>query len=162
MYIYDGDIIVYENHLEVFILPRAEREIDINASVSKVFDILDDAKSAVKWNLAVNEVAEFEPGKYSVKSNVGDFISIRTETLENEKISMKIEEGIFNAMGYILSPKGDLTNVLIWGEFDDEKKEKILVKAAELLLKSLKSYVEYLEEGGDPDEYDKKKILVSR
>jgi len=30
-----------------------------------------------------------------------------------------------------------------------------------MFLESLKKYVEYLEEGGNPDEYDKKKMLVS-
>ena len=142
-------------------MPRAERNTDINAPVSKVFDILNDTTLHIKWNLAVNEVTEIEPNRFSIKSNVGDFISTRTETLENKKISLKIEEGIFHSMGYILTPKDDITNVICCGEFVDKKKEKILIKAAEVLLKSLKNYVEYIEEGGDPDSFDKKQIMVS-
>lgn len=154
-------IFIYENHLEVFILPRAERNVDITAPLSKVFDILNDIKNANIWNLAMIEINELEPGKFSVKSNLGDFTLIRTETVENVRISSEIEGGIFNTMGYVLESKDDLTNVICWGEFDDEKNEKILVKAAKVLLKSLKIYVEYIEEGGDPDSFDKKRIMVS-
>ena len=142
-------------------MPRVERDIDINASVSNVFEILSDTKSSVEWNLAVNEIEELGLDKYSVKSNVGDFYYTRTELVENEKISGKIEKGIFDAMGYILAPKGDLTNVTMWGEFEDEKNEKILEKAGELVLKSLKTYIEYIEEGGDPNSYNKKQITVA-
>lgn len=53
-----------------------------------------------------------------------------------------------------------MVNVTIWGEFDDKKNEKILVKAAELLLKGLKNFAEFLEEGGKVDDFDKKQITV--
>lgn len=142
-------------------MPRVERDIDINASVSNVFEILSDTKSGVIWNLAVNEIEELGLNKFYVKSNVGDFFYTRTELVENEKISAKIENGIFDAMGYILTPKGDSTNVTIWGEFEEAKQEKILIKAGKLVLKSLKTYVEYIEEGGDLDSYNKKQITVA-
>ena len=64
-------------------------------------------------------------------------------------------------MGYLLSPKGDITEALLWGEFDDEKNEKILVKAGEVLLECLKNFAEYLEDGGNPDEFDKKQIIIA-
>lgn len=146
---------------KVFILPKIERNLNINASISNVFEILSDTKSSVEWNLAVNEIEELGLDKFYVKSNVGDFFYTRTELIENEKISAKIEKGIFDAMGYILAPKGDSTNVTIWGEFEEVKQEKILIKAGELVLKSLKSYLEYIEEGGYPDSYNKKQITVA-
>jgi hypothetical protein len=74
---------------------------------------------------------------------------------------MRIEGGIFTSMGYILKPKGDLVNATLWGEFDDENNEKLLVTAGELLLKCLKNFSEFLEEGGDPDDFDKKQIIVA-
>ena len=64
-------------------------------------------------------------------------------------------------MGYILNSKGKLTEVTLWGEFEDAKNEKVLVKAGELLLEGLKNFSEFLEEGGDPDEFDKKQISVA-
>ena len=142
-------------------MARVEREIEINAPQKSIFDILDDTKIAARWNLPVNEITEISEGKYAVKSTIGDFTSIRTETVESEKLSMRIEGGIFNSMGYILSPKGDMVEVKLWGEFDDEKNEKILVKAGELLLKCVKNYAEFLEEGGNPDDFDKKQITVT-
>ncbi|MHA1986467.1 MAG: SRPBCC family protein [Promethearchaeota archaeon] len=142
-------------------MARVEREIEISAPQKRIFDILDDPLLAPKWNLPVNEMTEISEGRYAVKSTIGDFTSIRTETIEPEKLSMRIEGGIFNSMGYILSPKGDIVEVKLWGEFEDEKNEKILLRAGETLLKCLKNFSEFLEEGGDPEEFDKKQITVA-
>ena len=142
-------------------LARVEIENEINASQKRIFDILDDTSNSAKWSLPVDEITEISKDTYSVKSTVGDFNLIRTETEEPEKVSMRIEGGIFNSMGYILSPKGDMVEVKLWGEFDDEKNEKILTTAGEMLLKGLKSYAEFLEEGGNPDDFDKKQITVA-
>jgi len=104
----------------------------------------------------VKEVEVIEPKKKGfVKTTVGDFTSIRTETVENEKISLDIEGGVFDKMGYIIAPKGDGTEATIWAEFEDASKEKILLKAGEILLGCLKKYAEYIEGGGNPDEYKK-------
>ena len=74
---------------------------------------------------------------------------------------MRIEGGIFTSMGYILSPKGDMVEVKLWGEFEDEKNEKMLVRAGETLLKCLKNFSEFIEEGGDLEDFDKKQITVA-
>ena len=142
-------------------LARVEIVSEINASQKRIFDILDDTSNSAKWTLPVDEITEISKDTYSVKSTVGDFNLIRTETEELEKLSMRIEGGIFNSMGYILSPKGDMVDVKLWGEFDDEKNEKILMTAGEMLLKGLKHYAEFLEEGGNPDDFDKKQITVT-
>jgi hypothetical protein len=142
-------------------LARVEREIEINAPQKSIFDILDDNTIAARWNLPVNEITEISEGKYAVKSTIGDFTSIRTETIESERLSMRIEGGIFTSMGYILSSKGDMVEVKLWGEFEDEKNEKILVRAGETLLKCLKNFSEFIEEGGDPEDFNKKQITVA-
>ena len=142
-------------------MPQVERNIEIKSLQSRVFKILDDTLASPIWNLAVQQIEKIDEGQYAVQSTVGDFTTIRTETVMDERISLKIEGGIFNDMGYILEPKGEVVEVTIWGEFDDEKNEKMLVKAGELLLESLKRYAEFLEEGGNTDDYDKKKITVS-
>ena len=90
-----------------------------------------------------------------MKTTVGDFTSTRSETVENEKISYIIEGGVFNKMGYSVTPKGDGTEATLWAEFEDESQEKILLKAGEILLDCLKKYADYLEGGGNPDEYKK-------
>jgi len=142
-------------------MPRVERNIEIKASQSQIFKILDDTPTSLIWNLTVKEVEKIDEGQFAIKSTVGDFTSIRTETVIDESISVKIEGGIFTDMGYILRPMGEVVDVSIWGEFDDEKNEKVLIKAGELLLESLKKYSEFLEAGKNPDNYDKKQITVS-
>ncbi len=142
-------------------MARVERNIEICAPQEKIFEILDDTLATPKWNITANEITEISKDKYSVKSTVGDFDMIRTETKKPDKLSMNIEGGIFNSMGYILSPKGDMVDVKIWGEFDDEKNEKILGNAGEILIKCLKNYAEFIEDGGNPDDFDKKQITVT-
>ena len=136
---------------------RIERKVEINTPQKKVFAILDEAEKFPIWNITVNEVEIIEPKKKGfVKTTVGNFTSTRTETVENERIFYTIDSGVFNKMGYLLAPKGDGTEVTLWAEFDDEGQEKILLKAGEVLLNSLKKYAEYLEGGGNPAEYKKK------
>jgi len=142
-------------------MPRVERNIEIKALQSNIFKILDDTSISPTWNLAVIAVEKIAEEEFQIQSTVGDFTAKRTETIENESISIKIIGGIFNNMGYVLKSKGEVVEATIWGEFDDEKNEKVLAKAGEMLLESLKRYAEFLEQGGNPDEYDKKQITVS-
>jgi hypothetical protein len=74
---------------------------------------------------------------------------------------MNVDGGPWSAMGDKLKKKGNATNATLWADFENEKQEKMLVKAGELLLKSLKNFVEFVEYGGSPDDYDKKSVLVS-
>jgi len=138
-------------------LIRIERKIEIKTSPKKIYDILNNDDLETVWNIIVNESTTIAPDKYSIKSTVGDFISTVTERLENEKISYSMEGSAFSKMGYIMLPKGDGSEVMIWAEIEDEKQEKMLVKAAEILLEGLKKFADFMEEGGNPDEFDKKK-----
>ncbi len=142
-------------------MPRVEIEDDVNASAKTIYDILINDEFEAKWNLTVNELKSIGPNKWEVKSTLGDLISTRVEEVENEKISFDIDGSIFTKMGYTLKPKGDLCNVMLWGEFEDEKNNKILTSAGGLLLDSLKRFAEFMEEGGDPENFDKKALTVT-
>lgn len=137
-------------------MPRIERKVDVKASQKRIFEILDDEAQLPKWNIVVNEITQIEPGKWDAKTTVGPTIATRTETVPNEKISSKQEGGPITALGYILKPKGDVVEATIWAEFEDASQESILGMAGEVFLNSLKKYAEYLEAGGNPDEYKKK------
>lgn len=138
-------------------LAKFERKVEINASPNKIYNILNDETLEEKWNITVKKLTTIEPDKYSVKTTVGDIISTVTERVENERISMDIEGGPFSKMGYVLTPKGDSTEVMGWAEFEDPNQESILGMAGDMLLESLKKYVDHLESGGSPAEYNKKK-----
>ena len=135
---------------------RIERKIEIKSSQKKVFAILDEPEKFPIWNITVNAVDIIEPKKKGfVKTTVGNFTSTRSKTVENKSISYDIDGGVFNKMGYTLIAKGGGTEVTLWAEFDDASQEKILLKAGEVLLNSLKKYAEYIEGGGNPAEYKK-------
>ena len=73
----------------------------------------------------------------------------------------KAEAEHFTSYGYVLKAKGDLTEVSAWIDYNIVKHEEILERGILFILNDLKKFAEYLEDGGDPDEHDKKKILVS-
>lgn len=56
--------------------------------------------------------------------------------------------------------KGDMTELSYWVDYKIVEHEKILKRTHKIILNGLKNFVEYLEDGGDPDEYDAKQILV--
>jgi hypothetical protein len=138
-------------------MPRAERKLEINAPPERIYGILEDSLSYPIWNIVVNEIKEIGPDKYFSKTNIGDIISTITERVPDKKISSTQEGSPMTAYGNVLEPKGDITSVTLWAEFEKEENEKMLVRAGEIYLESLKRYAEYLEEGGDPSKYDKKK-----
>jgi len=142
-------------------MPRVEIKSDMNASAKTIYDILMNDELEAKWNLTVNENISIGPDKWEVKSTIGDLTSTRIEAKENERITFDIEGSIFNRLGYILKSKGDTTKAVCWGEFDDEKNKRILESAGGMLLEGLKRFAEFIEEGGDPDRFDKKELTVT-
>ncbi len=137
-------------------MPKFNIKMEIAAPPVRVYNILNDDSLETVWNLTVNESKKIGEDKYAIKSTIGDITSIITERVENQKISFKIEGGPFNSMGYILTPKGKGAEITGWAEFEDPNQEKMLRKAGEILLNSLKKFAEYLETGGSPETYNKK------
>jgi hypothetical protein len=137
-------------------LPRVEKKVDIAASQDLIFKIIDDDDNYAKWNIVVNDVTKLGEGNYFFKTNVGDITSTRLETNPPKSLSATQEGSPMTSLGYVLEPKGDIVEATIWSEFDDASQEPILGIAGEMLLKSLKKYAEYLESGGNPDEFNKK------
>jgi hypothetical protein len=137
-------------------MPELESKIEINASPEVIFKVLDDFNSAKIWNIVITESEELEPNKkYFYKTNVGDMTTTRTETIENEKIVMLQDGSPIQQMAYIVKPKGAGTEVTLWGIFELEEQRSVMIMAGELLLKSLKTYMNYLMAGGNPKEYKK-------
>ena len=137
-------------------MPRVERSVDISAPQEKIFKIIDEDNDYARWNIVVNEVTELGPGNYFFKTNVGDVTSTHIETKPPESLYATQEGSPMTSLGYVLKPKRDVVEATIWSEFDDANQEPVLGIAAEMLLKSLKKYVEYLESGGNLEEFNKK------
>ncbi len=141
---------------------RLEKKIEINQTPENLYKIVADGQIATRWNPTLNEVVEKEEGqKFLLKSSVGDILIVDTESVENEHITWHMENSDVDSIGYIVEPKGDMTEVTIWTEFENKKLRKGYEKVADLVLKGLKNYVDFIEEGGDPEDFDKKQLMVS-
>ncbi len=140
-------------------MPKVESKIEINTPSKKIWEVLRNSEFSPKWNLTIKEVTELGSDKYSVKSTTGDYIATITDRIENKRVSVEVENPDFNGYGYILKEKGDTTELSYWVDYKSVKHEKILKRTHKILLNGLKNFVEYLKDGGDPDEYEAKQIL---
>jgi len=141
---------------------RMEKKIEIKSSPKRIYDILIDAEIITKWNLGVDEITEKEDGKeFHLKSSIGDILIVDWEQVENERATWYIKNGTMNSMGYILEPKGDIVETTLWADLDDSKSTEGYDKVGELTLRALKNFVEFLEDGGNPEDFDKKQLMVS-
>ena len=143
-------------------MPRADIKKEINAPVEKVYEILNNLMILPRWNIAVTEISELEKDKYFLKTNVGDMINIVRENVPNKSITSDQEDSPMTKIGYILTPKGDGVEVTLWTEFDEESMRTVLEMAGDLFLKSLKVYVDYVMDGGNPEEYKKKLSKINK
>ena len=136
-------------------MPKLEKSIEINASLQKVYEILNDYLSLPVWNIVVTECEQIEPNKYFLKTNVGDVINTEIENIPEERMTSTQEGSPMQKIGYIFSPKGDSVGVTLWTEFELEDQRFVLDMAGDLFLKSLKVYVDFLSSGGNPKDYKK-------
>ncbi|MFX1391865.1 MAG: SRPBCC family protein [Promethearchaeota archaeon] len=142
-------------------MPKLERSIEINAPSSRVREVLTDPELIPKWNITVKEISNLEPNKGTVKSNVGDFTFKVMDQVENNKIIVEVDHPEFSGYGYILNDKEDLTELSYWVDYKQITREKIQARSLNILLNEIKNFTEFLEDGGDPEEYTRKQILVN-
>lgn len=136
-------------------MPKLEKSIEINASLQKIYQILNDYLSLPVWNIVVTECEQIESNKYFLKTNVGDVINTEIENVPEERMTSTQEGSPMQKIGYIFSSKGDSVVVTLWTEFELEDQRFILDMAGDLFLKSLKVYVDFLSSGGNPKDYKK-------
>jgi hypothetical protein len=103
----------------------------------------------------VNEVTEIKPKKYFLKTNVGDITNTEIENIPNEKMTSIQEGSPMEKIGYIFESKGENTEVTIWTEFELENQKSVLDIAADLFMKSLVVYIDFIMAGGNPQDYKK-------
>ncbi len=141
---------------------KVEKKIEIKSTPENLYNLIADGENSVKWNPTLNEVIEKEEGqKYLLKSDVGDILIVDTESVENKHITWHMENSDMDAIGFIVEPKGSMTEVTIWSEFEEKKLRKGYEKVAEMVLKGLKNYADFLEDGGDPEDFDKRQLMIS-
>jgi hypothetical protein len=136
-------------------MPRIEKKRVLNAPIEKVYEVLNDYDSLSIWNIVVNEVTELEPKKYFLKTNVGDVTNTEIENIPHVKMTSIQEGSPMEKIGYIFESKGEKTEITIWTEFELENQKSVLDIAADLFMKSLVVYIDYLMAGGNPQDYKK-------
>lgn len=136
-------------------MPRIEKKHLLTAPVEKVYEVLNNYNSLPVWNIVVNEVTEMEPKKYFLKTNVGDIINTEIENIPLKKMTSTQEGSPMEKIGYIFESKGEKTEVTIWTEFELESQMSVLDIAADLFMKSLVVFIDFIMEGGNPEDYEK-------
>ena len=136
-------------------MPKIEKKHLLNAPIEKVYEILNDYDSLPIWNIVVNEITEIEPKKYFLKTNVGDITNTEIENIPNEKMTSIQEGSPMEKIGYIFESKGENTEVIIWTEFELESQKSVLDIAADLFMKSLVVFIDFIMAGGHPQDYKK-------
>ncbi|TFG12219.1 MAG: SRPBCC family protein [Promethearchaeota archaeon] len=136
-------------------MPRIEKKRLLDAPVEKVYEILNDYNSLPIWNIVVNEVSEMEPKKYFLKTNVGEITNTEIENIPQIKMTSTQEGSPMEKIGYIFESKGNKTEVTIWTEFELENQKSVLDIAADLFMKSLVAYIDFIMAGGSPEDYKK-------
>ncbi len=143
-------------------MPKLERKIEIESTPDKIFKIMTDGFNTPKWNPAVDSVIELGDDKFQLDTDLGGITIIKSELEENKNITWYTENSPMNIIGYLVTPKKEnSTKVSIWTEFDDKKQTKLFKETADNILSGLKNYAEFLEEGGDPEEYKKWEVLTT-
>ena len=134
-----------------------ERKMDIKASADTIFKIIDDDMEYARWNLVIKKVEKLSEGNYFFKTTVGDVTAWRVETNPGKGLSARQEGSPITALGYVLEPKGDVTETTIWTEFPEAEQEVVLGIAADMFIDCLRKYAEFIEGGGNPDDFNKRK-----
>ena len=142
-------------------MPRFERKIEIETTPEKIFNIITDGLNTPRWNPTVSAVSSITDEKTVLETDFGHMKIVKTAYDKNKSSTWFMEESDMNSIGYILTPKKDATEVNIWTEYDNKKLSKLFKKNADLVLKGLKIYAEFIEDGGNPKLYEKSEILAT-
>lgn len=135
-------------------MPKLEKKIEIEASPEKIYNIIKDGVITPRWNPTVSAIS-FEDKKTQLETDFGAMKIVNAEYDKNKSTTWFMEKSDMNSIGYILTPKKEATEVTIWTEFDDKKRSKLFKKSSALVLTGLKKYVNFLEKGGNSDQYNK-------
>ncbi|MFX0101787.1 MAG: SRPBCC family protein [Candidatus Hodarchaeota archaeon] len=141
-------------------MPKVEATLITDVPAKQVYDIICDYMHLHVWNIVVNGVEQVEKDKFDKKflfdTNVGPVLNTVIEEV-SPTISTSIQEdSAMEKIGYIVTSMDDgKTNVKLWAEFELEDNRFVLEMAAELFLKSLKVFLDYIQAGGNPEEYEK-------
>ncbi|MDX1797325.1 MAG: hypothetical protein R3255_01635 [Candidatus Lokiarchaeia archaeon] len=141
-------------------MPKVEKKICIESTPEKIFKIITNRFITPKWNPAVESVFEIDGNKLQLDTDIGGIVVIKSEAVENQHVTWYTENSEMSSIGYTITPKKeDVTKVTFWAEFDNKKQLKLFKEIIDKVLIGLKSYVEYLEEGGDTDLYRKWEVF---
>ncbi|MFX1328794.1 MAG: hypothetical protein ACFE91_11760 [Promethearchaeota archaeon] len=142
-------------------MPRLERKVEIKSTPEKIYKIVTDGFNTPKWNPAVSSIVETENKKFYLDTDLGGFTILNAELEQDVSATWHLENSDISSIGYILTlKKGISTDVAIWTEFDDKKQSKLFKQMADQILVGLKNYAEFLEEGGDPEDFNKWKFIT--
>ena len=139
-------------------MPKLEKKIEIESSPEMIYNIIKDGVITPRWNPTVNAIS-IEDKVTQLETDFGGMKIVNTEYDKNKSTTWFMEKSNMNSIGYILTPKKEATEVTLWTEFDDKKLLKLFKKNSDLVLTGLEKYANFLENGGNSDQYNKWELM---
>ena len=142
-------------------MPKLERKIEIDSTPEKIYKIVTDGFNTPRWNPTVTALTPMEGDIIQLETDLGPLTIVKTDHDINKSTVWHMENSNMNSFGYILTPKKEKeTEVTIWTEFDDKKLSKLYKKTTDKILEGLQRYVDFIEKGGNPDQYKKWEVYA--
>ncbi len=135
---------------------EVEQSIQINASHTRVYDILLDVASAHRWDPAVQEVNHIRRTKYLVRTaNTGTVTLGIVGAIPYDRISWQYESGMMQNVTFRVGLAGKIAQVDVTAKVTPATAAAQVEEMLALQLVALKRYAEFLQGGGNSYEYKK-------
>ncbi len=135
---------------------EVEQSIQINASHTRVYDILLEVAGMHRWDPAVQEVTHIRRTRYLVRTtNAGTLTLGLVGAVPYDRISWQYEGGIVQGITFRVGLAGKTAQVDVTAKVSPATAAVQVEEALCLQLAALKRYAEFLAGGGNPHEYKK-------
>ncbi len=140
-------------------MAKLVRKITIDSSPENIYKIIKDGVNTPRWNPTVSAIT-IEDELTQLETDFGAMKIVNAKYDQNKETTWFMEESDMNSIGYILDPKKGQTKVTLWTEYDNKDLSKLFKENSDKVLAGLKTFAEYIENGGDPDVYNKWEVLA--
>jgi len=141
-------------------MTRIEQSQKVSACAETLFKVLNDYEGYSRWNPMILKSEKNGKG-YIFKTNLGEQLIKGKDRVPFLKVSHEYKDNPYIAeTGEMFRIGADCKDTTVtFYAVPKNGNSKRCEKETEIKLKSLKHYAEYIEQGGNPDQYSKIQLL---